>query len=362
MQNRNPDPSKIIDRLKERLEVESDAHLAELLGVPASTLANWRRRRSLPYAICVRAAQEIGISLDWLILGQTGPTLDASALALAAYHSRDALPLLELGEVEADVLGEAIGKWYGEYTDSLDRMVETGRTREQATRLLYGVLAKSPRTGAITEAIELQSLRRPSGTSESGHADLRAPNGENQPEAPEPGMTEGPERPSEQGKTQNTFNSAFGDHRRREMPRRIRPGPEYISSEKANALEELVREAADYQIATGTPEGHAKRMVSALLGRRYGAPRYELIPKEFGDEAITWMNQHVDGLRSKFPGADYVPWRTALYVAIHNRCRRLGYSKEKLYGDAADQFGKPIDTLRQLNDENLRKFYGTLMA
>ena len=92
MNYRTPDPSEIITRLKTHLDVESDAKLAEILGIPPSTLANWRRRRSLPYAVCVRIAQERGISLDWLILGKKGLVLDTSALALAAYtlglHSR----------------------------------------------------------------------------------------------------------------------------------------------------------------------------------------------------------------------------------------------------------------------------------
>ena len=373
MYNSNPDPSEIITRLKDRLDVESDAKLAELLGVPPSTLANWRRRRSLPYAVCVRVAQERGISLDWLILGKKGLTLDTSALALAAYHSRDALPLLELAEVEADVLGEAISKWYGEYVNSLDRVAATNRTREQATRLFYDALRRNSQTGAITEVIELQSRRRPSGIPEFEDSALEAPEWEELTNAPEAGAAEGSEPSIEQrempeksglarGGGNGPASQEFSSSWRPDMLPILEPSPEHISPEQEYALLELITEAADYHIAAGMPGPYARTIVSSLLSRNFRVPRHQLIPKEFGDDAVTFMTRHIAKLRTKYDGADYVPWRTELYIAIYRHARKLKYSRNELFDIAFNHFGKSITTLKQLDDENLKKLCGIVMA
>ena len=342
------------------------------MGTPASTLANWRRRRSLPYTVCVRAAQERGINLDWLILGKEGSGLDTSALALAAYHSRDALPLLELGEVEAGVLGEAIAKWYGEYTDSLDRIVATGRTRERAARLIFDALAKSPRTDVIAEVIELQSQQRPSGTSESSHAAPGAPIEQEFLQSPET-STEGPEHSVEQESTPEQSRSAtdgsneqagqvFGERGRIGGPIPIEPGPEHLSPDKFRTLRELIREVADPHIAEGWDRSAAIWHARKPLLKEFDVVSDRLIPKEFGDRAIALMEERAAELRSRPNEADYAPWRTERYVIINRQARRLGYSRDKLHAVAFDHFGECITTLKQLSDQNLRQFCDILLA
>ncbi|MBO7962636.1 helix-turn-helix domain-containing protein [Pseudomonas aeruginosa] len=46
--------------------------MSELLQIKRSTLGNWRSRDSVPYTICVSAAEERGVRLDWLLTGE-GP-------------------------------------------------------------------------------------------------------------------------------------------------------------------------------------------------------------------------------------------------------------------------------------------------
>ena len=266
-----------------------------------------------------------------------------------------------------------LASWYGDYTHSLDRLVATGRTREQATRLLYVTLTTNSQMDAVTEVIELQSQRRPAATSESGHAALVVPDREELPKAPETGTDEGfepsvehkvtPKKPGQARGDRNVpLDPAVGSGSSLGVPSIFEPDPEHISPEQKNVLRKLISEAADYEIARGEREMPSLASVSRLLSRRFGVPRYELIPKEHGDDAIAWMTRHVTGQRTSFPGADYAPWRTALYLAIYRQARELEYSRDELFAVALDHFGERITTLKQLSDQNLGKLCGILMA
>ncbi|WP_168169314.1 helix-turn-helix domain-containing protein [Kushneria phosphatilytica] len=58
-----------LNRLMSVCGVEQDRDLAIELGVPTSTVSNWRSRGNIPIKQCIRIAKEKGVSLDWLILG-----------------------------------------------------------------------------------------------------------------------------------------------------------------------------------------------------------------------------------------------------------------------------------------------------
>lgn len=57
----------IINRLKKALQIASDKDLAELLGVPKSTLSNWRSRNTMDYGKLFFICDLNNISLDWVI-------------------------------------------------------------------------------------------------------------------------------------------------------------------------------------------------------------------------------------------------------------------------------------------------------
>lgn len=68
----NKSANAVVDRLLSVYGVKNDNQLSELLQIKRSTLGNWRSRDSVPYTICVRTAEERGVSLDWLLTGE-GP-------------------------------------------------------------------------------------------------------------------------------------------------------------------------------------------------------------------------------------------------------------------------------------------------
>jgi hypothetical protein len=59
----------VIERLKMVFNAGSDQALSSFIGASKTTISSWRQRDSIPYAVCIRVAQEKGITLDWLLTG-----------------------------------------------------------------------------------------------------------------------------------------------------------------------------------------------------------------------------------------------------------------------------------------------------
>lgn len=68
----------VLARLKSVLGVTSDAELAIALETSPQTVSSWKRRDSIPYALCVELSSSYGVSLDWLLKGEdTGRPVSA---------------------------------------------------------------------------------------------------------------------------------------------------------------------------------------------------------------------------------------------------------------------------------------------
>ncbi len=76
--------SDVVDRLQIIYGVNSDSALSTAMEQKRSTVGNWRNRGTVPYAECVSAAAEKGISLDWLLTGEGPMRRDEDAPAVAA--------------------------------------------------------------------------------------------------------------------------------------------------------------------------------------------------------------------------------------------------------------------------------------
>jgi len=64
--------SAVLDRLIPALGLKTDSELARLLDTAPSTISSWRKRNSVPFAICAKFAEEHDWSLDWLMFGEGG--------------------------------------------------------------------------------------------------------------------------------------------------------------------------------------------------------------------------------------------------------------------------------------------------
>lgn len=63
------DVVNIVDRMKLALDLKSSKELAKYLGVSDSSISNWIRRNTVPYAECVQITKRNNISMDWLLFG-----------------------------------------------------------------------------------------------------------------------------------------------------------------------------------------------------------------------------------------------------------------------------------------------------
>jgi transcriptional regulator with XRE-family HTH domain len=65
-----PEAGAVIDRMKEALNVPTDAALAEMLATSRSRISKWRTRGSVPYEEAIYLALRFDISLDFLLTGR----------------------------------------------------------------------------------------------------------------------------------------------------------------------------------------------------------------------------------------------------------------------------------------------------
>ncbi|MFS7118451.1 helix-turn-helix domain-containing protein [Escherichia coli] len=109
----NKDVNAVLLRLMSLFQVENDSELARALNVNRQTLASWRKRDSVPYAICISIAEEKGVSLDWLLTGRKhGLSKDVEVRPTQPQFSQADLTMLELlkqldPEVRRDLLRSA---------------------------------------------------------------------------------------------------------------------------------------------------------------------------------------------------------------------------------------------------------------
>ena len=127
-------------RLKEGLGVKSDAELARVLGIPASTVANWKSRGSVPVAVCLKAAADNNISLDWLVFGVEFPRLDAREVGItAAVFGGVVLVGDDREELTFDEIGERFALCLNLIGQALSERASIG-ARRHALDILMGML------------------------------------------------------------------------------------------------------------------------------------------------------------------------------------------------------------------------------
>lgn len=142
----------------------------------------------------------------------------------------------------------------------------------------------------------------------------------------------------------------------------VQPGPDHITPKQAAALQDLVRKAADRDVAGGMSRSSAMAKWWTVLKRNYDVPSYREIPRELGDDAIAWMKQQVARGRSRLRRTDNPSWRAEHYAAIYARALELGLSKGQVYAIVHDRLGKRVTSLKQLGERNLKTLYNIVMA
>lgn len=80
----------IVDRMKTALNLKSSKDLAKYFGISDSSVSNWVRRNTVPYAECALITQKNKVSMDWLLFGDefsNGKNNDAQNVSFDEYVS-----------------------------------------------------------------------------------------------------------------------------------------------------------------------------------------------------------------------------------------------------------------------------------
>lgn len=108
--------NNVIERCKSLVGARSDAELAKALGVPRTTVSNWRQRKSgavIEHAI--QLAQRHGQDLGWMLLGERrtvqDPKRQAAAFNIALREALQTISFLMCGDnAVIDRVSDALAK------------------------------------------------------------------------------------------------------------------------------------------------------------------------------------------------------------------------------------------------------------
>jgi hypothetical protein len=141
----------------------------------------------------------------------------------------------------------------------------------------------------------------------------------------------------------------------------VTPGPEHITEGQARRLKDLVDKVAKVEIDRGSNPSQVYQRVWSGLTKHYQVASYRLIPRRLGDEAIKWLQQRAAMLRPKLRRTNPSAWQREHYTAIYARAHDLGMSKGEVYSLVKARLGLQVISLRQLGEQNLKRFYNIMM-
>ncbi len=151
-------------------------------------------------------------------------------------------------------------------------------------------------------------------------------------------------------------------NRRQVVRTTIQPGPDHITPQQAARLQDLVRKAADRDVAGGMTQRAAMSKWWSILKRYYRVTTYREIPRHLGEEAIAWLRQRIAMNRSKLRRTDNRKWKAEHFTAIYARARDLGLSKGEVYALVNERLGKRVTSLKQLGEQSLQQLYRIMMS
>ncbi|WP_188009013.1 phage repressor protein CI [Grimontia hollisae] len=116
-----------VERLKQVTGKDTYLQLADVIGIPRSTIATWVERNLIPYEIVLRMYLAKGVSVEWLAMG-TGEPYESSRVLATESLAVNSLKNGELEETGKLSLDDKTLEVYGLLADST-LVIEQGDTR-----------------------------------------------------------------------------------------------------------------------------------------------------------------------------------------------------------------------------------------
>ena len=138
----------------------------------------------------------------------------------------------------------------------------------------------------------------------------------------------------------------------------------HISDAQAQQIKEKVIECATILASDGSNKKSLIQKQYGKLYKRYGIPKYSLLPKEKFEDAIKWLKREVAASRRVLKDNASTEWRKAQYASINARGRQIGMDREALliYATQVLELANTLSSLKDLEDEQLQKLYNKMFG
>lgn len=153
--------NEILDRLKTRPGLDTDAALADELGVSTQRMNNWRgaERGTIPWAVLADFSEQRTISMDWMIFGREdypveGPSCPVNCDEEMRELCRQTKGVVESQTKYAGALRENIHAFYKAVQDEERHRIDIEGLREEGNRRINELMSSVQKTvqDAVREA------------------------------------------------------------------------------------------------------------------------------------------------------------------------------------------------------------------
>ena len=145
----------------------------------------------------------------------------------------------------------------------------------------------------------------------------------------------------------------------------------HITDEQAKFIKDKVDEIVNIndqagKFKSGNSKGKFYAFIWSGIKNRYSITKYTLLKKDDFDDCIKWLQSQIASKhRPILRKHNNSVWKTSMYSSIYAKSRSdWNMNKEALYDFAYHKLNlkKPINSLKDLSDVNLKKLYNSLFS
>jgi len=143
----------------------------------------------------------------------------------------------------------------------------------------------------------------------------------------------------------------------------VQPDGSCIDENKAFEVKEKINKLVEIDILSGKYKEYDKGKRFAFhwntFKKHFKITDYHLIKNSDYEKVIEWLSKMIAINKPKLRKNNPVEWRNRNYSSIYAKIKSLNITKEDLYSFAFEKLKlkEPITSLKDLNDNNLKKLY-----
>lgn len=128
------DLKRILMRIKECLELNSDADLADKIGVSVRKISNWKHRKTIPIREIISICKLEKLNLEYILVGNLEVQLKLSAYIDSTQVERNTAVIIKRKMLQSGVTTTSIAKQHGCSRSYISHII-TGRGKNFLARV-----------------------------------------------------------------------------------------------------------------------------------------------------------------------------------------------------------------------------------